>query len=254
MVTVGLGKQAGAQQAHTHGLWESVEAVPELTIAKSKILCGIAAVENGFRQPVEIEIVEPNYDAFKDSDQRLLKVAQPHVADLPFSQLDLLIVDELGKDISGTGMDLNVIGNWRMNGGTREPDFRRIAVLSLTHASLGNGLGIGLADFTTQRFVDEFDVDVTYVNLFTATEPGVMNTKEGLLPLALNTDQEAIETALFSSLASPEGPRVCRIKNTALLDKFWVSPALMDELKGNRNFSIETEPEPLEFNARGNLF
>jgi hypothetical protein len=254
MVTVGLGKQAGAQQAHTHGLWESVEAVPELTIAKSKILCGVAVVENGFRRPVEIEVVEPNYNAFKDSDQRLLKIAQPHVADLPFSQLDLLIVDELGKDISGTGMDLNVIGNWRMNGGAREPDFRRIAVLSLTHASLGNGLGIGLADITTQRFLDEFDADVTYVNLFTATEPGVMNTKEGLLPLALKTDQEAIETALFSSLASPESPRVCRIKNTALLDEFWVSPVLIGELKGNKNFSVETKPEPLGFDAKGNLF
>lgn len=254
MVTVGLGKQAGAQQAHSHGLWASVAAVPELTIAKSKILCGVAVVENGFRQPLEVEVVEPNYDAFKSSDERLLKVAQPHVASLPFQQLDLLIVDELGKDISGTGMDLNVIGNWRMNGGPCEPDFRRIVVLSLTHASLGNGLGIGLADFTTQRFVDEFDGGVTYVNLFTATEPDVMNTKEGLLPLALKTDRDAIETALFSSLASPEGPRVCRIRNTALLNEFWASPTLVKELKNDNKFSIESKPAPLEFDAKGNLF
>jgi hypothetical protein len=254
MVTVGLGKQAGAQEAHTHGLWESVRAVPELTMAKAKILCGVAVVENAYHQPVEIEVVPPQFAAFKESDERLLKVAQPHVADLPFKELDLLIVDELGKDISGTGMDLNVIGNWRMNGGPREPDFRRIVVLSLTHGSLGNGLGIGLADFTTQRFVEEFDWNTTYVNLFTATEPAAMNSREGQLPLALMSDREAIEAALFSSLASPENPRVCRIKNTSHLDEFWVSPALAGELEGNGKFSVETEAIPLRYNPEGNLF
>jgi len=254
MVTVGLGKQAGAQEAHTHGLWESVRAVPELTMAKAKILCGVAVVENAYHQPVEIEVVPPQFTAFKESDERLLKVAQPHVADLPFKELDLLIVDELGKDISGTGMDLNVIGNWRMNGGPREPDFRRIVVLSLTHGSLGNGLGIGLADFTTQRFVEEFDWNTTYVNLFTATEPAAMNSREGQLPLALMSDREAIEAALFSSLASPENPRVCRIKNTSHLDEFWVSPALAGELEGNGKFSVETEAIPLRYNPEGNLF
>lgn len=254
MVTVGLGKQAGAQEAHSHGLWESVREVPELTMAKAKILCGVAVVENAYRRPVEIEVVSPRYDAFRDSDERLLKVAQPHVADLPFRQLDLLIVDELGKDISGTGMDLNVIGNWRMNGGPREPDFRRIVVLSLTHGSLGNGLGIGLADFTTQRFVDEFDWNTTYVNLFTATEPGAMNSREGQLPLALSTDREAIEAALFSSLASAEHPRVCRIRNTAHLSEFWASPALVSELGGNDKFSTDGKAEPLGYDGKGNLF
>jgi hypothetical protein len=253
MVTVGLGKQKGAQEAHSHGLWDSVRFVPELTMGKAKILCGVAVVENGFRQPVEIEIVAPEYAAFKESDERLLKIAQKHVADLPFAQLDLLIVDELGKDISGTGMDLNVIGNWRMNGGKRKPDFRRIAVLSLTHASLGNGLGIGMADFTTERFRKEFDPGVTYVNLFTATEPGIMNTKEGLLPLALPSDKEAIESALYTALPL-SAPRVCRIKNTALLDEFWASPALLGELENDSRFKIETAPAPLEFDKRGNLF
>ena len=139
MVTVGLGKQAGAQEAHTHGLWPSVNAVPQLTMARAKILCGVAVVENGFRQPAIINVVPPQYEAFHDSDEQLLEAARPHVAKIPFQQLDLLIVDELGKNISGTGMDLNVIGNWRMSGGPPQPDYRRIVVLSLTPASLGNG-------------------------------------------------------------------------------------------------------------------
>src|SRR2546421_4239249 len=185
MVTVGLGKQIGAQEAHTHGLWPSVRAMPRLTIEKAPILFGVAVVENAFRQPVKIEVVPPNYEAFREADERLVEQAKPHVATVPFQQLDVLVVDELGKNVSGTGMDLNVIGNWRMAGGDRDPDFRRIVVLSLTHESLGNGLGIGLADFTTRRFVDEYDETSTYVNLLTATEPGAMNTFEGALPLAL---------------------------------------------------------------------
>ena len=253
MVTVGLGKQAGAQEAHTHGLWQSVNEVPHLTMAHAKILCGVAVVENGFRQPAIINVVPPHYESFRDSDEQLLEAAKPHVAKIPFQQLDLLIVDELGKNISGTGMDLNVIGNWRMAGGPHEPDYRRIVVLSLTNASLGNGLGIGLADFTTQRLFDEYDAAVTYVNLLTATEPDAMNTREGPLPLALKTDREAIEVALFSSLAS-ERPRVCRIKNTAMLDEMWVSEALLEEVNQNSTLRAVSGSTPLEFNEKGNLF
>jgi hypothetical protein len=253
MITVGLGKQSGAQEAHSHGLWDSVLAVPQLTMAKAKILFGVAVVENGFRQPAIIEVVPATYAAFKDSDERLLEAARPHVAKIPFQQLDLLIVDELGKNMSGTGMDLNVIGNWRMAGGAREPDYQRIVVLSLTPESLGNGLGIGLADFTTQRFLQEFDPAVTYVNLLTATEPSAMNTKEGLLPLALASDREAIEVAMYSSLASAS-PRICRIKNTALLDELWVSEALLEEVEQNANLSVAQPLAPMSFNAAGNLF
>ena len=140
-----------------------------------------------------------------------------------------------------------------MAGGDRDPDFRRIVVLSLTHESLGNGLGIGLADFTTRRFVDEYDETSTYVNLLTATEPGVMNTFEGPLPLALPSDREAIEVALFSSLASAQ-PRVCRIKSTASLDEFWVSEALLPEVEQNNKLSVIGKLAPVEFNSEGNLF
>jgi hypothetical protein len=253
MVTVGLGKQIGAQEAHTHGLWPSVEAVPQVTLAQAKILCGVAVVENAYRQPLAIEVVPPTYAAFKEADTRLLKLSKQHFAEIPFRQLDLLIVDELGKNISGTGMDLNVIGPWRITGGAHKPDFRRIVVLSLTPESLGNGLGAGLADFTTKRLMDEYDAAATYVNLLTATEPGSMNPREGPLPLALPFDREAIEVALFSSLAGPQ-PRVCRIKNTACLEKFWVSEALLGEVEQNDKLSVVQRPAPLAFNAAGNLF
>ncbi|HSU26348.1 MAG TPA: hypothetical protein VLI65_10225, partial [Pyrinomonadaceae bacterium] len=105
----------------------------------------------------------------------------------------------------------------------------------------------------TQRFVDEFDWFNTYMNLFTATEPGVMNTREGQLPLALPSDREAITAGLFSSLAS-DHPRVCRIKSTAELDEMWASEALLGDARGDERLSIEGSPEQLAFDQKGDLF
>jgi hypothetical protein len=251
MCTIGLGKQTGAHQAHSHGLWDSIRAVPKLQIAQAPILCGVAVVENGYRQPCAIEVVSPTYDAFLDADVRLLEVAKGHFARIPFDDLDLLIVDELGKTISGGGMDPNVIGLWRNSDAPHRPNYRRIVVLSLTAASLGNGLGIGMADFTTQRFADAYNPAISYINLLTASEPGG-NTREGPVPLALPTDQEAIEVALFSSLAGdPE--RVCRIKNTAMLDELWVSPPLIGELARNPALHVVQPLSPVLFDENGNL-
>lgn len=252
MCTIGLGKQVGAHQAHSHGLWDSVRAVPKLQLAKAKILCGVAVIENGYREPCVIEVVPPAYDAFLDADMRLLRVAKEHLARVPFEDLDLLVVDELGKTISGAGMDPNVIGHWRNSDAQHHPNYRRIAVLSLTYPSLGNGLGIGMADFTTRRFKQAYDPAVSYINLLTASEPGG-NTREGPLPLALHSDQEAMEVALFSSLAGRD-PKVCRIKNTASLDEFWVSEGLLPQVDTNPKLQRFGEPAPFAFDAAGNLF
>lgn len=252
MSTIGLGKQIGAQEAHTHSLWDSVRAVPKVQLAKTKILCGVAVVENGYRQPCAIEVVPPSYDAWLEADMRLLKIAKTHLARIPFDDLDLLIVDEIGKTVSGAGMDPNVIGTWHARPTEpHHPDYRRIAILSLTHASLGNGLGAGMADFTTRRFLDAYDPAVSYVNLLTASEPGG-NTREGPVPLALPSDREAAEVALFSSLAGA-APRVCRIRNTASLDEIWASEALLGEIKGNSKLEVTAAPAPLPYDSAGNL-
>jgi hypothetical protein len=252
MSTIGLGKQAGAHEAHSHGLWESVRCVPKVQLAKSNVLCGVAVVENGYRRPVAVEVVAPSYDAFLEADQRLLRLAKSHLARIPFEDLDLLIVDELGKTISGAGMDPNIIGHWRNTDAPHNPNYRRIVVLSLTYASLGNGLGIGMADFTTSRFVDAYDPAVSYINLLTASEPGG-NTREGPLPLALASDREAAEVGLFSALAGPK-PRVCRIRSTASLEEIWASEGLLDEVRTNPKLSLLEDPASLPFDAAGNLF
>ena len=252
MTTVGLGKQIGAQQAHSHELWPSVEAVPELTLATGKILFGMAVVENAFRRPVAIEVVPGTYDAFAEVDRRLLKTAKEHFARIPFAELDVLVLDQLGKNISGTGMDLNVVGKWRLEGGEHKPDFRRIVVLSLTRESCGNGLGIGLADFTTERFAREFDPEPTFINMLTATEPGAVNAREAALPVVLSNDRDALMTAVQSSLAT-EQPRICRAKNTARVDELWVSEALLPDVRQNSALSIVEPLHELEFTADGEL-
>jgi hypothetical protein len=253
MIVIGLGKQRGAQQAHNHGLWDSVRQVPEITMAKSKIIFGVAVVENGYRRPLVVEVVPARYDAFLESDERLLKVAKPHVAKLPFDKLDLLIVDEVGKTISGSGMDLNVIGKYRATGkGPHQPEIKRIVALSLTKPSLGNGLGIGLADFTTRRFMEDYDPAATYMNLLTAMEPE-STTREGPLPLALDTDREAIEVGLYSAVADGAA-RVCRIQSTASLSEMWVSEALLDEITTSVDIAVEEKPRDLPFNSLGNLW
>ncbi len=251
MCTIGIGKQRGAQEAHNHGLWNSIRAVPRVQLSKAKILFGVSVVENALRQPAVIEVVPAAYDTFLESDLRLLEKAKVFLAPIPFHALDVLIVDELGKTVSGGGMDPNIIGKWRNSDAPHIPDFKRIVVLSLTKASLGNGLGIGMADFTTARFAEAYDPAVTYMNLLTAQEPGG-NTREGPLPLALSSDREAIEVALYSALAGPE-PRLCRIKNTARLDELWASEGLYQEVKLNPKLDILGEAAQLPFDENGNL-
>ena len=126
------------------------------SLRSRKILCGVAVVENGYRQPCAIEVVPPSYDAFLEADMRLLKLAKAHLARIPFDELDLLIVDELGKTISGGGMDPNIIGLWRNSDAPHQPNYKRIVVLSLTYPSLGNGLGHwhgGFHDSPLRRFL-----------------------------------------------------------------------------------------------------
>ncbi len=252
MTTIGLGKQKGAEQAHSHGLWDSVRYVSQVVLGQAKILFGVAVVENGYRRPVIVEVVPPTYEAFLESDQRLLKVARTYLAKLPFEKLDLLIADEIGKTVSGSGMDLNVIGHYRATGkGPHRPDIKRIVALSLTSPSLGNGMGLGLVDFTTRRVLDVYDQAVTYVNLLTATEPD-NTTREGPFPLALDNDRDAIEVGMYSALGGMDA-RVCRIRNTAELSEMWISESLIEEVRKDGSVTVEENPRTLPYDAAGNL-
>ncbi len=250
MTTIGLGKQTGAQAAHAHGLAESVQCVPKVALAKGNVILGVNVVENGYRQPYHIEVVPPQ--DFWAADRRCLELARAFVARVPFAALDVLVVSFIGKNVSGGGMDPNITGLWRAEGaGARVPDFKRIVVLDLTGETQGNALGIGQADFTTRRLVAKIDHHATAINMLTAASRDG-RLIEAAIPLALESDREAIEVALRAAV--PEGPaRICWIKNTDELGEFWVSEAVLPDVHQNPQLAVLGEPMPWPFDAVGNL-
>ena len=250
MTTIGLGKQAGAEEAHAHGLAQSVQEVPKVALAKGNVLLGINVIENGCRQPYHVEVVKP--DDFWDADRRGLAVVRPFVARVPFERLDLLVVHYIGKNISGGGMDPNVVGFFRAEGkGEWLPNFTRIVALDLTEETQGNALGVGQADCTTRRLVDKIDYRATYMNMLTASGKGT-RLVEAAVPIALDTDREAIEVALRSAV--PDGPpRICWIKNTDELSNLWVSEALLPEAHQNPQLEVRGDPRPWPFDDQGTL-
>ncbi len=171
------------------------------------------------------------------------------MARLPFEKMDVLIVDEMGKNISGTGMDTNVIGRI-MFIGEKEPErpkITRIVVLDLTEESHGNAVGIGLADYTTQRLVKKMDSSVTSINVITAMTP-----EKGRIPIVLQSDKEAVDAALNTIGAiAPENARLVHIKNTLEMGELAISEAFLQETKRRADIKIIKELGPLTFDQGG---
>lgn len=249
MTMIGLGKQKGAQSAHHHGLADCVLQVPDLQLKHGNIIAGVSMVENAYREPYKIEVVPP--EEFKTSDQRQLKLAQSLFGQIPFDELDLLIADWMGKDIAGSGLDPNVIGFWRFEGGPHVPNYRRIVSLDLTEASAGNAIGIGLNDIVTRRLVDKMSKEATYMNLLTgANKDG--STIEGYIPIIAETDREALELAL-GAIMPTDAPRVCHIHDTSRLEELMVSEALLPLTQQLPTIEVLTELQPPPFDQEGRL-
>lgn len=253
MMTIGLGKQKGAAQCHRanvqHGYETVITSVGREMLAKARIAFGLGIVENGYDETAKIQ-------AFAAADleageSALLKDARDWMMRLPFSPLDVLIVEEMGKNISGAGMDTNVIGRPTnpFEPFPADPKILWIVVLDLTNESYGNATGIGNADFATRRLVEKIDMKATLINCLTACEPGMAK-----IPATFDSDREAIEAALDAiGLTPPEGARVIRIKNTLLLGEVEVSESLLPEVAKRRDLTVLGGPAPLGFDAAGAL-
>lgn len=236
MLGIGLGKERGATLLHNFGVVGLRDYMPEVTaviLQKINLIAGIATVEDGIHRPVHLQALTA--DELMAGEQTLLDLARSYAPRLPVADLDLLIVEEMGKEISGTGMDTNIIGRWRIAGEPEpaSPRIRAIVVLDLTDASHGNAVGIGLADFTTRRLLDKIDFDHFTTNTFTS---GFL--ERGRLPLVFPNDEAAIHAAL-THLFRPNPQdrphaRVMRIRNTLDLGTVWVSPNLAGEIGGNQ--------------------
>ncbi len=253
MMTIGLGKHRGAIQYHRanvhHGYEKVITAVGREMLARARIAFGLGVVENGYDETALVEAFGPA--DLEEGERRLLEQARKWMARLPFSPIDVLVVEEMGKNVSGAGMDSNVIGRATNphEPFPADPRILWIVVLDLTDLSHGNATGIGNADFTTRRLVDKIDMKATLINCITACAPGGAR-----IPATFDTDREAIETALSCiGLTPPEQARVIRIKNTLVLGELEVSEAFLGELAGRPDLVRLGDPAPLAFDAAGRL-
>jgi hypothetical protein len=241
----GLGRQIGASTMHKHDLATCIVPAARLILQKSPVLFGLAVTENAFGSTQSIRLAYP--EDFVKTDQEMLEEARGLLPRLPVDHLDILIVEKIGKDISGAGMDPNVIGFWRRGGVERKPDYRVLLALDLTPESHGNALGIGLADLTTRRLVSKVDWEATYKNALTSKRfTGVR------MPMVVENDRRALKVALDTSL-DPMKVRVGRIVSTANLKTFWVSKPVLSDLIHKPNIIIHQQPIHLEFDEEGRL-
>jgi hypothetical protein len=244
MLAVGLGKERGAATIHGWGLRDSMPAAARVVLATLPVIAGIGIVENGQHQPAAIEVIPA--EQIEAREPALLKLAWQHLPRIPLEPLDLLVLQEIGKDISGTGMDLNVVGMWRRTGGTPQPDFRAIAALDLTPNSHGNAVGVGYCDVIPQRLAEKIDRHVTYTNCLTAG-----NFNGGKIPITLPTDQEVISAALPRTNAAQA--RVVVARNTLDLGLLWVSEASLPQLANHTTLQQIGPAQSIEFDALGRL-
>ena len=253
MMAIGMGKHRGCLEVHRqtvhYGYREVIPEIGRTILEKMPILFGIGIVENIYDETAYIRAILPS--DFLLEEKRLLAEAKRLMARLPFEKIDALIIDEMGKNISGTGMDTNVIGRI-MFVGEREPEtpkITRIVVLDLTEESHGNAIGIGLADYTTKRLIKKIDHEAMAINAIAAMTP-----EKGRIPIALPTDKDAIEATLSTiGAVEPEKARLVHIKNTLEMGKLDISEALLEELKGRTDLSLIKGLGPLSFDKMGNL-
>ncbi len=245
LLTVGCGKHKGALNMHKFGLASSITPAARIILEKAPVLCGLGIVENALEQVHTVKLAFP--EQFIEVDKELLRSARGLLPRIPLDDLDILLVDEMGKNISGAGIDPNVIGFWRREGGPRKPDYRTLIVLDLTPQSKGNAVGIGMADLTTRRVIDKVDLKPTYTNAITA---GVWRGVR--LPIALENDRAVLETAM-SHVLDPRHVRMVRIVNTLHLENFWATEALLPELREQEGLIVEETPLQLQFDDEGRL-
>ena len=253
MIVIGLGKQRGANFYHRaffqYGFEHVITAVGSFILDTGKIAFGMGLIENAHEETAKA-VAMPAAQLLQ-TERELLVEAKSLMGRLPFDELDLLIVDWTGKNISGTGMDTNVIGRMMQNFEPEpaKPAILRIFVRDLTEESDGNATGIGLADFTTTRLVDKIDRHSTYMNGITALGP-----QKSKIPFYYDTDREAIEVALSTiGLTKPENARVIRIESTLKLTELDISEALVEDAQLHSSLKVIGETQPFQFDATSNL-
>ncbi len=253
MLLIGMGKCEGARIYHRafadSGFDRIVESVMPIVLEKARVLFGLAIVENAYDETAQLKALLP--PEMLDQERLLLLKAKALAPALPFDDIDVLVVDQMGKNISGAGLDTNVIGRF-YNLVAHEPPrprIKRIYVRDITPESMGNATGIGLADFVHRRIVDKADAAATRANCLTASNP-----EKARIPIACDSDLEALKYCFETiGLTPPEKARVIRIQNTLRLDVLQISSALMERGSERQGLTVVANPEVMQFDASGAL-
>ncbi|MBS4177893.1 lactate racemase domain-containing protein [Lederbergia citrea] len=250
MISIGLGKQKGAEACHQLGfkyMAENVPAMAKMIMEKKPVLFGVATVENAFDKVAEVEVLAAA--EIEQKEIELQKLAKQLLPKLLFDELEVLVIDEIGKNISGDGMDPNITGRYPTPYAHGGPNVNKMVVLDLTHETEGNANGVGTADFTTQRVVDKMNLEVTYANGLTSTV--VAPTK---IPTTLGNDRMALQAAIkTSNILDFSKVKMVRIKNTLEISEIEVSEALLEHVKKHPEMELISELYDLEFDGKGNL-
>ncbi len=252
ILAIGTGKHAQAMAIHKHGTKGLRDYMPEVArtiLQRAPVVAGFAVLEDGYHQASRIVGIPA--DEIERTEERLLEESKRIMPKLPVTELDLLIIEKIGKNISGAGMDTNVVGRVRLTDYDKfpEPVIKAIIALDLTEETHGNATGMGLADFITRRFADKIDFRSTYINCITGQGPA-----QAAMPVPLDTDREAVRVALdyIIGAVAPEDARVIRIKDTLSMAEIEVSEMLMRELQGRDGFSFG-ELKDMQFDETGTL-
>lgn len=244
MMAVGLGKKKGADAVHGSGRIDVLGSIGDFIMSAVPVLFGIAILENSYDETRDVAVLQPRN--FKEYDMKWAKKSREILPRIPFRSLDLVIVDEMGKDISGSGMDTNVIGFTRRITPTGKQAVP-LAVFDLTEKTAGNAMGIGLADFTTTRLVEKINYQTTYTNVIAT---GVYSA--GRIPVTLGSEKDIIDTVL-QKMEQTDSARIVRIKNTLHLEEFYVTESLREEAEENRKLQTQGTWLDTSFSDKGEL-
>ena len=252
MMVVGLGKQKGAESVHSDGLGNMARNLPanaRVVLENSNILFAIPTVENAYDETALIEAVPK--DRIMRREPELLQIAFKNMPSILVGEADVLIVDSMGKNYSGTGVDPNISGTWSTEFGKGGLKVKRTCFLDLTDCSHGNANGMGLADFITKRMFDKLDPEMIYPNCFTSTV-----IRSGMMPPVVATDKEAIQACILTAnQIDKKRPRIVRIKNTLHVGRIMLSEVYYEDVRAGKypGLTALDEPAPLVFDEDENL-
>jgi hypothetical protein len=251
MIAVGLGNHVGAMSFHAQGLDKAVhclKAITRFALQNANILFAVAFIENAYEQTARIVFIPKG--RIMRQEPALLARSKELLPRFPFNDIDVLVVDRIGKNISGDGMDPNVIGRSMVRVKNKDIRISHIVALDLTKESMGSGMGIGLADVTTRRLVDKIDLQATYINAITSMTP-----RGTALPPAMPNDRLAIQLAIKAACDGKDmnNIRMVRIRDTLHMAQMLVSPAILEELRDKPDITLLQEAEEMSFDAQGNL-